>query len=187
MPLNVEIKAHCRAHDRIRRLLLDRSVRFIGEDHQIDTYFRVPHGRLKLREGTIERALIHYARPNEEGPKTSEVLLYEPHPDGALKAILARALGVLVVVDKRREIYFIDNVKFHLDRVDGLGLFVEIEAIDTEGALGSQRLHEQCIHYLSLFDLPSDDLVAVSYSDLLLEATTDTDSTAPPLSKSQIL
>ena len=132
-PLNIEIKARTAEQDKIRALLRERAARFVGEDHQIDTYYRVPRGRLKLRQGTIERNLIYYERPDQQGPKASNVMLYKPGPDAALKEILTQVLGVLVVVDKRREIYFIDNVKFHLDRVDHLGAFVEIEAIDTDG------------------------------------------------------
>lgn len=169
MPFNIEIKARCDDQDRIRDLLRARNARFVGMDHQIDTYFRVPNGRLKLREGTIEHHLIHYQRSDQEGPKGSDVLLYQPHPDTGLKALLTRALGVLVVVDKRREIYFIDNVKFHLDRVEMLGTFVEIEAIDEDGSLGTKHLQEQCQHYLELFALPPVSLVAVSYSDLLID------------------
>ncbi len=56
--LNIEIKARCTEHDRIRDLLKARQARFVGEDHQVDTYFRTSHGRLKLREGSIERNLI---------------------------------------------------------------------------------------------------------------------------------
>ena len=169
MPFIVEIKARCDDQERIRRLLRERKARFVGEDHQIDTYFQVPHGRLKLREGNIEHHLIHYQRPDQKGPKGSDVLLYQPRPDAGLKALLTRALGVLVVVDKHREIYFIDNVKFHIDWVEGLGTFVEIEAIDDDGSLGTEHLNKQCRHYLDLFDLPPTSLVAGSYSDLLLE------------------
>lgn len=167
MPLNIEIKARCEEHGRIRRLLEARGARFVGEDHQVDTYFHVAHGRLKLREGTIEHALIQYDRADAQGPKASHVLLYTPQPGGALKALLAQALGVRVVVDKRREIFFIDNVKFHLDRVEHLGAFVEIEAIDADGTLGEDHLRAQCDHYLALFDLPAGALVSGSYSDLL--------------------
>jgi adenylate cyclase class IV len=139
----------------------------MGEDHQIDTYFRVPQGRLKLRQGNIENALIHYDRPNQAGPKTSEVTLC-PAPEGAaLLAVLSRALGVLKVVDKRRRIYFIDNVKFHLDEVASLGQFVEIEAIDADGSLGEARLRAQCNHYLELLEIGPADLLERSYSDML--------------------
>ena len=169
MPFIIEIKARCTEHGKIRALLQERSARFVGEDHQIDTYFKVPQGRLKLREGTIEHTLIYYERPDQQGPKGSDVTLYKPGAQPGLRALLAKALGVLVVVDKRREIYFIDNVKFHLDRVEGLGTFAEIEAIDEDGTIGEARLQEQCEHYLALFEIDEDDLVRVSYSDLLLQ------------------
>lgn len=168
MPFNIEIKAQCDNQARIRAVLQERKARFVGVDHQIDTYFQVPNGRLKLREGTIEHNLIHYDRLDQEGPKGSDVLLYKPLPDAGLKALLTRALGVLVVVDKHRDIYFIDNVKFHLDRVAKLGTFVEIEAIDEDGRIGADRLNAQCQHYLDLFELPPESLIAVSYSDLLM-------------------
>ena len=169
--LNVEIKARCADAGAVRHVLQRHGARFAGEDHQVDTYFHARHGRLKLREGQIERALIGYHRDDEAGPKTSEVTLEPVAPESALKVLLAEALGVLTVVDKRREIYFIDNVKFHLDRVEGLGTFVEIEAIDRDGTLGEATLRVQCAHYLSLLDLPEAALVRVSYSDLLLRQT----------------
>ena len=81
---------------------------------------------------------------------------------------MTKSLGVLVIVDKQREIYFIDNVKFHLDTVKSLGTFVEIEALDQEGTIGKEQLLAQCHYYINLFAILPDDLVAVSYSDLLL-------------------
>ncbi len=168
MFLNIEIKARCTDQQRIRDILRSKNADFRGTDHQTDTYFKVPHGRLKLREGTIENALVYYERENQEGPKHAQVTLYSTTPESPLKGILAQSLGVLVVVEKQREIYFIDNVKFHLDIVDGLGTFVEIEAIDTKGTIGKARLLVQCQAFLDLFRISSEDLIAVSYSDLLL-------------------
>ncbi len=164
--LNIEIKARVNTA-RPREILRELNADFKGEDHQVDTYFRVPQGRMKLREGTIEHSLIYYDRVDQAGAKASMVHLYRPQPDPALKALLEAALGVWRVVDKRREIYFIDNVKFHLDRVVALGEFVEIEAIDMDGSIGEARLREQCAHYQSAFDIQAEDLLALSYSDLL--------------------
>lgn len=165
---NIEIKARSNKQDAIRDLLLTAGAEFRGTDHQTDTYFRVPHGRLKLREGHIENQLIHYRRANHKGPKQADVLLFPSVPGSGLKEILTAALGILVVVDKVREIYFIGNVKFHLDHVKGLGSFVEIEAIDKEGTIGRETLLEQCNHYLGLFGIIPEELVSVSYSDMLL-------------------
>ncbi|MBI5640646.1 MAG: class IV adenylate cyclase [Nitrospirae bacterium] len=171
--VNIEIKASCRDQNKVREVLLrSRSAVFIGEDHQVDTYFKVQCGRLKLREGNIEKALIYYEREDAQGPKKSEVILYKD-PAPSLKDILTKALGVRVVVDKQREIYFIDNVKFHLDTVQGLGSFIEIEAIDDNGSIGEVRLLVQCKEYLSLLEITDDQLIAGSYSDLVLKTETD--------------
>src|SRR3989338_11567539 len=128
--INIEIKAKSANQQAIREMLTSRNAVFKGTDHQIDTYFNVSNGRLKLREGKIEKFLIYYERENIAGPKQSNVTLYATAPRSSLKRILEKVLGVSVVVDKMREIFFIENVKFHLDRVQGLGTFVEIEAID---------------------------------------------------------
>ena len=180
--LLIEIKARCPAplskgvlSDSIQAILKAHNARFIGLDHQIDTYFRVPNGRLKLREGNIENALIHYNRANQSGPKQSDVtLLKSPNEVATLKKILTDSVGILAVVDKKREIYFIENVKFHLDKVVGLGNFVEIEAINsenvdnTEGVLSPEVLHAQCRFYMGLFDIQESDLLTNSYSDMVM-------------------
>ena len=167
--LNVEIKAKCKNQDIIRSYLKEHKADFRGIDHQIDTYFNVSNGRLKLREGEIENFLIHYERSDQEGPKQSKVTLYTSQPGSSLKEILVKALGVKVIVDKNREIYFIDNVKFHVDLVENLGTFIEIEAIDKDGSIGKDKLNEQCNKYLREMGIKDEDLVSVSYSDLLLE------------------
>ena len=166
--INIEIKAKSDNLEVIRKILKSRNADFKGEDHQIDTYFNTTKGRLKLREGTIENSLIHYQRENTSGPKQSDVTLFTLEPNSSLKEVLTNALGVLVIVDKKREIYFLDNVKFHLDSVEGLGTFVEIEAIDAVGDIGKEVLLKQCETFLSLFQIQQTDLVAVSYSDLLI-------------------
>jgi predicted adenylyl cyclase CyaB len=174
MHLNIEIKARCDNHAPIRQILENERAEFCGTDHQIDTYFVVPHGRLKLRRGTIENNLIHYQRDNQAGPKASRVHLYPvTEARDTLHDTLAAALGVLVEVDKKREIYFLENVKFHLDTVKGLGTFVEIEAIDEKGSIGEARLREQCEHYLALFKISGQDLLTHSYSDMLLRVSGD--------------
>lgn len=165
--LNVEIKALCANPLKIKEILLSQNARFIGEDHQIDTYFQVKSGRLKLREGNIENTLIYYQRKDQAGPKKSEVTLYQCSPDLNLKAVLKAALGIKTVVDKRRSIFFIDNVKFHVDEVRGLGNFVEIEAIDLQGDLTEAQLLEQCQFYIQLLNIQSADLLERSYSDLI--------------------
>lgn len=166
--VNIEIKAKCSDPLKIRKILKSIKANFMGKDHQIDTYFNVNSGRLKLREGKIENYLIYYNRLNKKGPKQSNVTLFKTPGSSSLKEILLKILGVLVVIDKQREIYFIDNVKFHIDEVKGLGGFVEIEAIDKNETIGKEKLLKQCKQYMKLFGILNKNLIASSYSDLLL-------------------
>lgn len=167
--VNIEIKARCANPEQNKSILRSQNADFKGTDHQVDTYFNVSFGRLKLREGKIENFLIFYDREDKEEPKQSNVILFKSNPNSSLKEILAKSLGISVVVDKQREIYFIDNVKFHIDTVKNLGTFMEIEASDKDGAIGKDKLLEQCQYYLELFHISKEDLISVSYSDLLLE------------------
>lgn len=166
---NIEIKARCQDSDLIRGILKDKNARFIGVDSQTDVYFKTNHGRLKLRKGNIENCLIFYDRENKKGPKHSKVILFNTPKDSLLESILRNAYGVLVEVKKKREIYFIDNVKFHIDEVEFLGNFVEIEAIDKDGSIGKEKLMLQCREYMNLFKIQEKDLIQISYSDLLLK------------------
>ena len=169
MPVNIiEIKARCANPTFIQNILENKKAKFRGIDHQIDTYYKAPNGRLKLREGNIENTLIHYDRPNQAGPKNSKVTYRRLLPNAKLKDVLAAAMGILTIVDKKRSIYFIDNVKFHIDDVKDLGTFVEIEAIDEAGTIGLAKLQTQCEYFMTLFKILPIDLIKVSYSDLML-------------------
>ncbi|MEN7551324.1 class IV adenylate cyclase [Rapidithrix thailandica] len=167
--LNVEIKAKYEDLAKAEDILMKEGAVLKGTDHQTDTYFDASNFRLKLREGNIENALISYDRNDLKGPKDSVVDLYKPADIAQLKVILKKTVGVKVVVEKERKIFFIENVKFHLDEVKDLGNFVEIEAIDKEGSLNKEKLTEQCKRYKTLLDIKEEDLIARSYSDLLIE------------------
>ena len=167
--LNIEFKAKAKNIAALEAILQQYNPQFIGEDRQVDTYFNVECGRLKLREGNIENALIHYEREDFAGAKSSHDLLYQHQPDKTLKEILIKTLGIKVVVDKRRKIYFINNVKFHFDTIDGFGTFVEVEAIDKDGSIGKEKLQAQCDEYAALFGIEPADFCSVSYSDMILE------------------
>ena len=174
MPVNFEFKAYARNITALESILSERDPVFAGTDHQVDTYFNVPNGRLKLREGNIENALIFYERTNSPGAKQSNVKLYPLGPHSTLKQLLVAALGIKTIVDKQRKIYFIDNVKFHFDTVQGLGDFVEVEAIDKDHTIGIETLKHQCNVYAQLFKLSDDDFIAESYSDMLLAKKSST-------------
>ena len=169
--LNVEIKARTNSQESVRKYLFDHKADYKGTDEQTDTYFKVANGRLKLREGNIENNLIYYTRNNQAGPKSSQFNLVKIEDAKGLKEILTRSCGVKMIVKKKREIYYINNVKFHIDEVPGLGSFIEVEAGNILADKTEAELLEQCNFYLKEFGIKEEDLIAESYSDLLLKVS----------------
>jgi adenylate cyclase, class 2 len=168
MHINFEFKAKTNQLSILEEKLKTLQPKFIGQDHQIDTYFKTDNGRLKLREGNIENALIHYNRTNTANAKQSDVTLYTPSNSTILKQLLTKSNGIKIIVDKQRRIYFIDNVKFHFDEVKNLGTFIEVEAIDHDGSIGIEKLKQQCNYFIEFFEIQPQDFIENSYSDLLM-------------------
>src|SRR5712691_7596603 len=129
MPVNIEIKARARDFADVRR----RAEALSGGPAQIipqeDTFFKVPAGRLKLRALADRAQLIYYERPEGQGPKRSDYHIFETSDPEALKITLALALGVRGVVRKTRYLYLVGQTRIHLDDVDGLGQFIELEVV----------------------------------------------------------
>ena len=167
MARNIELKARLRDLDAARRTAADLATQPGFVEHQIDTYFHCPNGRLKLREIEGEGArLVAYLRPNDAAAKGSDYVLV-PIPDAAgLKRGLATTLGIRAVVDKRREIFLVENVRIHLDDVAGLGTFLEFEAVlgptSTDRVVGDDDGRAQLADLRSRFGLRDEDLLSGS-------------------------
>jgi adenylate cyclase class IV len=168
MPANVEIKARIASVDALLPL-----ARSLGDDehpqliHQDDTFFAVPHGRLKLRVfGDGSGELIHYVRTDVLGPKLSDyVLAPVPEPE-SLREALTRACGLLGRVRKARILVLVGPTRIHLDRVDGLGDFLELEVTLADGqteAEGTAIAHA----LMARLGVQADQLVQGAYLDLL--------------------
>lgn len=140
----------------------------VAEVRQVDTYFRVRRGRLKMREveGEEGGTLIYYRREETEEPKRSRVSLLRLSYPPNLFQVLREALGILVEVRKERRIYRWGRVQIHLDQVDGLGPFVEFERA-VEGPEEEVRAREEFAALRAALSIEVEDLVAGSYSDLL--------------------
>jgi homotetrameric cytidine deaminase len=167
---NVEIKTR----DADPGATLERALALGASDEgvltQRDTYFGARHGRLKLREedGPSARAhLIAYMRPDSDEQRTSNYRLAEVSDPAALREALDAALGTRVVVDKRRHLLLYENVRIHLDEVEGLGSFVELEGVAPPS---SDLTREEELVARLREELALGEPVAVSYSDLLLDA-----------------
>jgi predicted adenylyl cyclase CyaB len=164
---NLELKARYADLDAAAALLRDLGARDTGVELQLDTYFRVPAGRLKLREiDGQETVLIGYMRPDEGGARTSNYQLVPVDDAAAMKAVLTDTLGVRGVVAKRRHIWLWQNVRIHLDDVTGLGTFVEFEAVITSPA-DEAAAPAQLDRLAHLLAINPDDRIAPSYADLL--------------------
>jgi homotetrameric cytidine deaminase len=166
---NVELKAR----DADPAATLSRALALGASDEgvlrQRDTYFGRARGRIKLREQLEPAArahLISYVRPDAVEARTSAYRLAEVADPAALREALDAALGTIVVVDKRRHLLLYENVRIHLDDVEGLGTFVELEGVAPSDS-DLTREHELVDRLRT--ELALDEPVAVSYSDLLLD------------------
>lgn len=167
MPRNIEIKARIAGVDE----LLPRARALAGADavtiEQDDTFFAVPHGRLKLRrfaDGSAE--LIHYARADQPGAKASDYVRV-PVPDArALHEALARGCGLLGRVRKRRLLLLVGQTRVHLDQVEGLGDFMELEVVlrDGQSDADGEAVAEALMRELGL---AGAERIAGAYLDLL--------------------
>jgi adenylate cyclase, class 2 len=135
---------------------------------QRDTYFEAPRGRLKLREEPDAVAqLIAYERPDLSAHKESRYRLIEVPEPAELRAALEAVLGITVVVSKARRLFVYEGVRIHVDRVDGLGDFIELEAVVADG--GDPADFEQLLDDLrGSLSIRDEDLLRGSYSDLFM-------------------
>ena len=167
MPTNIEIKA--RVHEMER---LESNVQSMTKAepillYQEDYFFHVPQGRLKLRVLSTGRAeLIYYNRPNIPGPKQSAYYKTEIADPQALKETLANALGIMGVVRKTRKLYLYEQTRIHLDDVEGLGHFMELEVMLKEDQTNEDGadIAEEIMRQLHI---DPRDLVDSAYIDLL--------------------
>jgi homotetrameric cytidine deaminase len=164
---NVELKAHDPDPDATLRaaLALD-GIEDRGVLRQRDTYFRAPRGRLKLRRQDDSAQLIAYARADAPGARQSAYRLVDVADPDALAAALESTYGVSVDVVKERRLLLWDGVRIHLDRVEGLGRFVELEAVaPADSDLSAE--HEKVARLRQALDIRDDRLEPRGYAALL--------------------
>jgi homotetrameric cytidine deaminase len=165
--INVELKARDGDPDATAARCRALGAEDRGVLVQRDTYFASRHGRLKLRQqGDGGGHLIAYRRPDATEPEESAYVLADVGDPDELRAALDKALGTVVVVSKRRRLFVRENVRIHLDDVEGLGTFVELEALVDDDL---ETAREKVARLRSELAIDDDALVSVGYSDLLLD------------------
>jgi predicted adenylyl cyclase CyaB len=167
MPANIEIKAYVLDFDEIRHRAEQLSNRSVEVIPQEDTFFNVARGRLKLRVLSEDNGqLIYYTRPDQEGPKRSDDHIALTSDPNNLKRVLELAYGIRGIVRKTRYLYLVDQTRVHLDDVEGLGQFMELEVVmreeqsDAEG----QAIAEDLMVALGV---ERHNLLESAYMDLL--------------------
>ena len=167
MPANIEIKARARDFNGIRTRAAALSEALEQVVPQSDTFFFTNHGRLKLRELEREQAqLIYYERADQGGPKRSDYHIFETDDPENLKTTLSLALGIRGTIRKTRYLYLVGQTRVHLDDVEGIGQFMELEVVlnpgqtDEEGQAIAEDL-------MSKLGVDQSDLLEGAYIDLI--------------------
>ncbi len=167
MGTNIEIKARCPNLKKAESIVRDMNLPFMGKESQIDTFYNVPVGRLKLRKTQNGARLIPYFRDDAKGPRQSNYALLEITDDvNQLSNILKKMFGIRATVDKTRKIYLYENVRIHLDKVTQLGEFIELEGVVSIVEEHAATL-EKVEMLMELLEIKQDDLIIQAYVDML--------------------
>ncbi len=170
MPRNIEIKARIASVDALEPIAASLATQGPTEIAQDDTFFRCQSGRLKLRTfSPIEGELIFYQRANERGPKESFYLRAPTATPEVLREALSRAYGQAGRVVKHRTLYLVGRTRMHLDRVEGLGHFLELEVVLEESEpceSGAREAHA----LMDRLGIGPSDLIETAYVDLLVQS-----------------
>jgi len=170
MKRNVEIKAKVRGLEAVREVVEQLADSGPMALEQEDTFFVCPRGRLKLRRfaGCPQAELIYYERLELSGPKESRYIVHPTADPEGLREVLAAAFEIRGVVRKRRAVYLIGQTRVHLDQVEGLGEFVELEVVlrpEQDSSEGVTLAHE----LMAKIGISPNQLVDRAYVDLLHE------------------
>ena len=166
---NIEMKARCADLDAAATRARALGAHDAGVLHQRDTFFAASAGRLKLRElGDGRAELIAYRRPDVAAARASDYVIARVEDARAVRAALKRALGVTCVVVKTRRLLLHGATRIHLDTVEGLGTFVELETVI--GEQSDDDAHAELGAIATALGIRDEDHVAVPYADLRTEA-----------------
>ena len=174
MAANIEIKARITDFDDFKK-----RVESISESPpeliiQEDVFFRSAHGRLKLRIFNPERGqLIYYQRADRTGPKLSQYEISETLEPKEMRTVLEKALGIRGIVRKQRWLYRVGNTRIHLDEVEGLGSFMELEVVLSRGQ-NKEEGEQTAVELMARLGIADQYLIEGAYLDLLEDSQSST-------------
>lgn len=169
MPRNIEIKARIESVEAIAPRVAALADQGPVEIMQDDTFFTCDRGRLKLRAFSADEGqLIFYRRPNQLGPKESFFIISPTAAPDSLREALSLAYGQAGRVRKRRTLYLVGRTRVHLDRVEDLGDFLELEVVLSEGEHSASGVDE-ARHLMAALGIAPGQLIESAYLDLLAQ------------------
>jgi adenylate cyclase class 2 len=165
MPINLELKVRLRNPDEVLNKIKDINAEFKGELNQTDVYYKKQNGILKLRLENGTQTLIKYVRNEKSGDRWSDYNLISLEKNDA-REYLKDILEEEIIVEKQRLLYLYDNTRIHLDTVNRLGSFLELETLVINGKDDAGRRFENVVELLSL---DKENELRKSYRDLMME------------------
>lgn len=166
MPVNLEIKVPIKNLKKLTKIVENEGGKLIYSSRQIDVYYKVNNGRLKVRNSSGEKSVIYYERIEDGSERWSNFEVIKVDDPNVWIKFFDKFLQRLVVVDKQRTLYHLLNTRIHFDKVKGLGDFVELE---TKVTNGKKKARQEFSMILDLLDLNPENQILNSYSDLILQ------------------
>ena len=166
MARNIEIKARIEDIEKLAAKVAVVADKGPFELFQDDTFFACANGRLQLRTfSATEAELIFYRRPDQAGPKESVYSIAPVTAPDKIREVLSRAYGQTGRVIKHRTLYLIGRTRVHLDKVEGLGDFLELEVVlaEKEASANGVAVANDLLHKLGI---PPENLIEGAYVDL---------------------
>ncbi len=157
------LKARIQYVEDLTRRLIELGAQCMGLDRQHDTYFEVPHGKLKFRKGTLGTLITHYERTTGDQVEKTQVYRYDVNPSEDEIRKLFLNFKVVGETEKSRTLYQLNNVTIHLDQLPNGNSFIEVEAKDFGNEKSPSELQAQCLELFQRLGIPKSDYIPTGY------------------------
>ncbi len=160
---DITLKAKICNSKELVEVLLELGAQYMGLDRQHDTYFEVPHGKLKYRKGTLGTLITHYERTVVDLVEKTQVYRYDVNPSEDEIRELILNFKVVGETEKSRTLYQLNNVTIHMDQLPDGNSFIEVEAKDFRNEKSPSELQAQCLELFQRLGIPKSDYIPTGY------------------------